>query len=118
MLQILHNPRCGKSRNCLATIKEANVPFEVILYLVNPLTVEALKILIKKLGIKPIALVRQKEAIWIEKYKDKTITDSQIIKAIAKHPILMQRPILIVEELAIIGCGSESLSDLFNKALG
>jgi arsenate reductase len=103
MLQILHNPRCGKSRDCLLFTTENDVPFEIINYLENPLTVDELKVLIKKLKVKPIELVRQKEPIWIEKYRDKKMTNTQIIKALAKHPILMQRPIVIDGERAIIG---------------
>lgn len=109
MLQILHNPRCGKSRDCLLFATQSKVPFEIINYIENPLTVEELKILIKKLKIKPIELVRQKESIWIEKYKGKELTNAQIIKAIAQFPILMQRPIVIDGENAIIGRETDKL---------
>ena len=103
MLQILHNPRCGKSRNCLAFTTEKNVPFEIINYLENPLSISDLKVLLKKLDIKPIELVRQKETIWIENYKDKTMTNNDIINTLAKHPILIERPIIIDSDKAIIG---------------
>ncbi|MCF6129439.1 arsenate reductase [Flavobacterium sp. AS60] len=103
MLQILHNPRCGKSRNCLAFVTETNTAFEIINYLENTLSVNELKALIKKLKIKPIELVRQKETIWIENYKGKSLTDTAIIKALAKHPILIERPIVINGDKAIIG---------------
>ena len=53
--------------------------------------------------IKPIELVRQKEAIWIENYKGKSLTDVAIIKALTKHPILIERPIVIDGDKAIIG---------------
>ncbi|MEO5776158.1 MAG: ArsC/Spx/MgsR family protein [Flavobacterium sp.] len=103
MLQILHNPRCGKSRDCLLFTTELKTPFEIINYLENPLSVDELKALIKKLKIKPIELVRQKETIWIDKYQGKTLTNAQIIKALIKYPILMQRPIVIDGNKAIIG---------------
>ena len=103
MLQILHNPRCGKSRTCLAFATESKVEFEIINYLENPLTVSELKVLIKKLSIKPIKLVRQKETVWIENYKGKVLTNNDIIKALAKHPILIERPIIIDGDKAIIG---------------
>lgn len=109
MLQILHNPRCGKSRDCVAFTTETKALFEVINYLENPLTVDELKVLIKKLKIKPIELVRQKESIWVEQFKDKTLSNTQVIKAIAKYPILMQRPIVIDGERAIIGREIEKL---------
>ncbi len=109
MLQILHNPRCGKSRNCLAFLDNSKEEYEIINYLQNPLSAEELKTLIKKLNIKPIALVRQKETIWIDHFKGKTLTDAQVIKALAEYPILMERPIVIKEDQAIIGRDLEKL---------
>ena len=111
MLQILHNPRCGKSRNCLAYLTESNVSFEVVNYLENPLTEEEIKLLVKKLNIKPIDLVRKKEVIWKDNYKDKSVTDNQIINALAKHPILIERPIIIDENRAIIGREKDKIRD-------
>lgn len=102
MLQILHNPRCGKSRNCVLFLNDSNKQFEIIDYIKNPLDANEIKTLLKKLTFKPIDLVRQKEAIWIENYKGKTLTDNDIIKALAKHPILIERPILIDGDKAII----------------
>lgn len=109
MLQILHNPRCGKSRNCLAFVTESKLDFEIIHYLVNPLSAEEIKALINKLKIKPIELVRQKEAIWLENYKGKSLTDADVIEALAKHPILIERPIVINGDKAIIGRDIEKL---------
>lgn len=109
MLQILHNPRCGKSRTCLAFATDLKVPFEIINYLETPLSADDLKALIQKLRIKPIELVRQKEAVWIENYKDKKLTDAAIIKAMVKYPILIERPIVIDGDRAIIGRDIEKL---------
>ncbi|MFM2214450.1 MAG: putative protein YfgD [Bacteroidota bacterium] len=103
MLQVLHNPRCGKSRNCLAYLKESNKEFEVLPYLETPPTVEELKILLKKLKVSPLELVRQKEALWIANYKSKSLTEEEIIKALSEHPILIERPIVIDGENAVIG---------------
>ena len=69
--------------------------FEIINYLVKPLSTDEIKTLIKKLNIKPIELVRQKEAIWIEHYKGKLLSDVDIIKAMAINPIVIERPIVI-----------------------
>jgi arsenate reductase len=109
MLQILHNPRCGKSRNCLAFLDNNKVTFEIRNYIQNPLTEEELKTVIQKLNIKPLALVRQKEAIWIDQFKNKTMSDSEVIKAITQFPILMERPIVIKDNKAIIGRDLELL---------
>jgi arsenate reductase len=102
MIQVLHNPRCGKSRNCLAFLTEANQSFEIINYLQNPLSEAEITDLLQKLGIKPLALVRQKETVWIENYKNKSLTDNNIIKILSEHPILIERPIVIINDKAII----------------
>ena len=65
MIQIYHNPRCGKSRNCLALVTEKEAEVAIIKYLETPPTRAELEILIEKLGLEPIQLVRRKEKIWI-----------------------------------------------------
>ena len=111
MLQMLHNPRCGKSRNCLAFLKENDVPFEVINYLENPLSKTELETLINKLAIKPLDLVRQKETNWKDSFKGKSLSDEDIIKALAKFPILIDRPIVIKNRKAIIAREMEKLKN-------
>lgn len=103
MIKILHNPRCGKSREGIALLEESGKPFEIVKYLDKPLTEKELTSLIKKLNLTPIDLVRQKEKIWIEQFKEKTLSDSAIVKAIVNYPILMERPIVITENKAVIG---------------
>ncbi|WP_374505056.1 arsenate reductase (glutaredoxin) [Flavobacterium sp.] len=103
MIQIYHNPRCGKSRNCLAFVTEREQNIEIIKYLDTPPTKADIVKLLQKLNLKPIQLVRTKESIWIENYKNKTLTDDAIIKAMAEHPILIERPIVIKGDKAIIG---------------
>lgn len=102
MIEILHNPRCGKSREGLAFLQESGKEFQVIKYLDEILTFEELSNIIKKLGIQPIELVRQKEKIWIENFKGKELTDTKIIEAMILNPILIERPIVINNEKAVI----------------
>lgn len=111
MIQIYHNPRCGKSRNCLAFIKESEKEFEVINYLDDVPTFEELKTLIQKLNFEPLTLVRQKEKIWIENYKNKVMTNDEIIQAMVTYPILIERPIVMIEDKAIIGRELEQVID-------
>ncbi|MCW2120126.1 arsenate reductase (glutaredoxin) [Flavobacterium sp. 7A] len=111
MIQIYHNPRCGKSRNCLAFIKDKNIDFETIKYLETPPTEIELADLLVKLNLKPIELVRQKEKIWIENYKDKLLTDTEIISILAENPILIERPIVVIGDKAVIGREVEKLND-------
>ncbi|WP_310594633.1 arsenate reductase (glutaredoxin) [Flavobacterium sp.] len=103
MIQIYHNPRCGKSRNCLAFVTEKETEVEIIKYLETPPSKEALIDLLQKLNLKSIQLVRVKESIWIEQYKNKSLSDDAIIEALAAHPILIERPIVIKGNKAIIG---------------
>ena len=103
MLQILHNPRCGKSRNCLLVLEESKVTFETINYLNTPPTAAELATLLQKLNLTPIELVRQKESIWTENFKGKTLSDNEIIQAMVENPILIERPIVVNGDKAIIG---------------
>ena len=102
MIQILHNARCGKSRDCLAFLTESGKEFEVIKYLETVPTFEELKEIISKLGIKPIDLVRKKEPIWLENFKTKALSDNEIIEAMVANPILIERPIVINGKKAVI----------------
>jgi len=102
MIQILHNSRCSKSRQCLSLIEKSVEKFEVIKYLENPLTVSELTDIISKLGIDPIDLVRKKEKTWIELYKNKTLSSKELIKIMAQNPILIERPIVINGNKAVV----------------
>ncbi|OXG03785.1 arsenate reductase [Flavobacterium araucananum] len=103
MIQIYHNPRCGKSRNCLAFIEQTNQEYEIIPYLTETPTFDELKVLLEKLNLQPVQLVRVKEKIWIDNYKGKELTNDQIIQAMTANPILIERPIVIKDGKAIIG---------------
>lgn len=103
MIQIYHNPRCGKSRNCLAFIENTKQDFEIIPYLTEIPSFDALKELLQKLSLKPIELVRTKEKIWTDNFKNKPLTDTEIIQAMVDNPILIERPIVVKDGKAIIG---------------
>lgn len=111
MIQLFHNPRCGKSRNCLAFIENSKKEFEIIKYLENTPTYDELILILKKLNYKPIELVRQKEPIWVEKYKNKQMTDYEIIIAMIENPILIERPIVINGDKAFIVRDLEKISN-------
>jgi arsenate reductase len=112
MITILHNPRCGKSREALSLLEATGKPFEIIKYLDNPLTTAELSTIIQKLKLHPIDLVRQKEAIWIDKFKGKNLTDTAIIKAMADYPILIERPIIVNGSIAVIGRPIDNISGI------
>lgn len=108
-ISIFHNPRCGKSRNTLAIINDKKLEVEVIEYLKTPPTEAELKEVVKKLGIKPEELIRRGEAIYKESYKGKELSDADWIKAMVEHPILIERPIVIKGDKAIIGRPPENV---------
>jgi len=112
LITIYHNPRCSKSRECLALPQLQQLPVNIVKYLDTPLSKDEIKSLIKKLGIKPEQLVRHKEAAW-EPYKDKKLTPSQIIAALAKHPQLIERPIVVNGDRAIIARPAELALTIF-----
>lgn len=102
MITIYHNPRCGKSRECLAFIENSNLEFEVIKYLDTPFTFDSLSEIIQKLKIKPIELVRTKETVWIDNYKNKNLSDTEVIEAMVLNPKLIERPIVVNNNEAVI----------------
>ncbi len=102
MIKIYHNPKCSKSREGLCKIENLNRDFEIINYINNPLTFSELKNIIKLLNIEPIELVRVKETIWKENYKDKNLTNDEIIEAMVAHPKLIERPIVVNGNKAVI----------------
>jgi len=112
MIQIYHNSRCSKSRACLAFIEKTVPAFEIINYLQTPPTFEELKLIIEKLSIKPLALVRQKENIWIENFKNQDLSDDEIIQALSDNPILIERPIVIKGNHAVIARPIDKVQDL------
>jgi arsenate reductase len=109
MIKIYHNPRCRKSREGLAIIEKSNKEFEIVRYLDDIPSVETLTEIIKLLGITPIQLVRKTESIWKENYKGKELSDSEIIEAMIANPKLIERPIVISNNKAVIGRPPENI---------
>ena len=108
-MKIYHNPRCSKSRQTLSLIEVGNKKVEIIEYLKTPVSVKEIEIILEKLGIKAIDLVRKKEQIWIEDYKGRDLTDKKIIEAMVENPKIMERPIVIDGNKAIIGRPPENV---------
>ncbi len=109
MITIYHNPRCGKSRVALAAIKAKNMPYQVVEYLKDTPTVADLTQLIAKLGISPTQLIRTKESVYQAQFKDKDFTDEQWIEILHQYPILIERPIVVLDACAVIARTEASL---------
>ncbi|MFD0932899.1 arsenate reductase (glutaredoxin) [Psychroflexus salinarum] len=103
MIKIYHNPRCRKSREGLAILEESGKDFQIIKYLDDIPSVNDIQSIIDKLEVSPIDLVRKQEKIWKENYKNKTLSDPEILKALHEHPKLIERPIVIKDNKAVIG---------------
>lgn len=100
---IYHNPACSKSRETLALIQASGVTPRVVEYLKTPLGEAEIAEIVRKLGIAPAELLRTGERVFKEKYSGRTLTDSECIQAIAADPILLQRPIVVRGDVAVIG---------------
>ena len=111
---IYHNPKCSKSRETLALIQASGVEPRVVEYLKTPPTVAELTEIVRKLGIAPAELVRTTERVFQEKYSGKTLSDAEWIKALVADPILMQRPIVVRGDAAVIGRPPENAKRLLS----
>ncbi len=114
MITIYHNPRCSKSRQCLVLLEESvashlsdtaleKAQINTVKYIDDPLDFDTLSSVINKLGITPLELVRKNEVIWKEQFKGKTLSDKEVITAMITHPKLMERPIIVNGDKAVIG---------------
>ncbi len=113
-MKLLHNPRCSKSREALAALTAKGLQPEIIDYLAHPLDEAAIRTLLAQLGIAPLALVRTKEALWQEQFARASLDDNAIIAALAAHPKLIERPILIYQNRAAIGRPLENILTLLD----
>jgi arsenate reductase len=108
---IYHNPRCSTSRNTLALLEKQGIKPSVVEYLETPLKADEIKELLQKLGKTVRELVRKKEAPGLGLKLD-DMTDAQIIAAMAKNPILMERPVVVNGRKAAIGRPPESVLEI------
>ena len=112
-IKIYHNPRCSKSRQTLQLLQENGVNPEIIEYLKNTPSVSELSVIIKQLSITPRELLRKKETAYKENnLSDASLSDAQIIEAMYKNPSLIERPIVITENKAVIGRPPENALEL------
>ena len=111
-MKIYHNPRCRKSRETLTLLEEKGQKPDIILYLENPPTKKELTKLIQMLDIKPIQLIRKGEPIFKEKYKGQDLSDKDWINAMIENPKLIERPIVVNGDKAVIGRPPTNVLDL------
>jgi arsenate reductase len=112
MITIYHNNRCTKSRRALDELEKSGKDFEVVYYLETPPNKSELEEIIRKLGIKPLELIRKGEKVFAENYKGKILTDEEWIDAVVAHPILIERPIIISGDQAVIARPTEKIKEI------
>lgn len=113
---IYYNSRCSKCREAKDLLEENNCDFEIRDYLKSPPTNKELKELLTKLRCRPIDIVRKSEPVFIEKFKNKDLSDQQWIAALSENPILIERPIVIDGDKAIVGRPPVLVLNLIKKA--
>ena len=114
-ITIYHNPRCSKSRAACALIAESGIEAEVIDYLTTPPSRDELRILLAKLGMRASEIVRRGEAAFSEHYAGRELSDEQWLDALIDHPILIERPIVVCGDQAVIGRPPEKVLELLDE---
>lgn len=109
---IYHNPQCSKSREALGLLQARGIQPEVVEYLKQPLTKDELRGLLSKLKVASSAIVRTKEELYQELSFDVNSVET-VIENLAKHPRLLERPIVVKDQAAVIGRPVENIEKLF-----
>jgi arsenate reductase (glutaredoxin) len=108
----LHNPRCSKSRAALELMREAGVELPVREYLREPLSVDELRRIVALLGVRPIDIARRGEPQFAELGLSDATPDDDVLRALAEHPILIERPIVVRGDRAVIGRPPETVREI------
>lgn len=111
-MKIYHNPRCRKSRETLQIIEDARANVEIVKYLEDVPTAAELKDLLNKLGIPAEKLLRKGEAIFKENYKGKNLSEDEWIEAMIQNPKLIERPIVVKGDKAVLGRPPQNVEEL------
>ena len=111
---IYHNPKCSKSRETLELLRGRGIEPRIVEYLKSPPTAAELAAIVKKLGIRPEALVRKGEDIYKSRYAGRSLTEAEWIEALVRDPILIERPIVVAGGRAAIGRPPERVLELLD----
>lgn len=111
-LRVYHNARCSKSRTACQLLEERGLSFEVVEYLKTPPSRDELVAVLKKLGMGAEGIVRKGEAIYKAEFEGRTLSEAEWLDALVAHPILIERPIVVRGERAVIGRPPERVLEL------
>ena len=110
---IYHNPRCSKSRKTLEILNEQNVDTEIVLYLETPPSAEEVTSILQKLGLSSRDIIRKGEEEYkLLNIKDQSLTENELITFMSENPKLIERPIVVKDDKAIIGRPPENVLSL------
>lgn len=99
---VYHNGECSKCKELTEILPAKVLPVDYKFYLHEPLTITELKVLLQKLQLPATALLRQSEPLFAAQYEGKQFTDDEWLQIIVDHPVLLQRPIVVFDDKAII----------------
>jgi arsenate reductase len=112
-VQVWHNTRCSKSRDAFQWLEKNKIDFEWVDYMKDSIDKTDLKVVLKKLNIKPQELLRTKEKVYVTEFGDKKMTANEAIDAMVKYPQLIERPIIVKGDEAVIARPLEKMIKLF-----
>lgn len=99
----------------MTALEESGQEFEVINYLQTTPTIEELSAIVEKLGIRPHELIRKNESVYIAEYKGKDLSDEEWIEAMVAHPILIERPIVVAGDKAVVARPAEKIDEILGR---
>lgn len=110
---IYHNPRCSKSRQTLEILNQQDVDTEIVLYLENPPPAQEVASILQKLGLSSRDIIRKGEEEYkLLNIKDQSLTENELISFMSENPKLIERPIVVKDDKAIIGRPPENVLSL------
>ncbi|MDR6156967.1 MULTISPECIES: ArsC/Spx/MgsR family protein [Chryseobacterium] len=115
LVKVLHNGNCSKSNAVLEYLDENGVPFEIINIVEEPLSVQEIKTVLKKLNQNVFHIIRKNEKLYLEKYAGKNLSEEEWIQILSENPSLIQRPILIKGSVAMLGRPVENVKYFIDK---
>ncbi|RQO30913.1 arsenate reductase [Taibaiella sp. KBW10] len=110
MITLLHINTCSKSRCALDFVQTSHQEFEIRDYIADPLNKAELQDLLEKLKAKPLDIIRKGALLFKEQYEGKVLSDAEWIEVLVEHPALLERPILIDGEVALVGRPPERIA--------
>ena len=111
---IYHNARCSKSRSACEIVAGRGIEARIVEYLKTPPSLDELRTVLQKLGMKASELVRRGEEEYKQHYAGRTLTEDEWLDAMAEHPILIARPIVVRGDRAVVGRPPEKVLELLD----